>query len=73
MCTASVVTSGRRATIELVRALGCYRERREGPEDIHPALKRARHAIDDGRTAMLNVLTDSSCRAKTGVYARYRT
>jgi hypothetical protein len=29
--------------------------------------------IDEGRTAVLNVVTDSRARAETGAYARYRT
>jgi len=57
----------------LAQALGCYGELVERPEDIHPALERARHAIGEGRTAVLNVVTDSRSRAETGAYARYRT
>jgi acetolactate synthase-1/2/3 large subunit len=57
----------------LAEALGCYGELVERPEDIRPALERARHAIDEGRTAVLNVVTDSRARAETDAYARYRT
>ena len=57
----------------LAEALGCYGELVERPEDIRPALERARHAIDEGRTAVLNVVTDSRARAETDAYARCRT
>ena len=57
----------------LAEALGCYGELVERPEDIRPALERARHAIDEGRTAVLNVVTASRARAETDAYARYRT
>jgi acetolactate synthase-1/2/3 large subunit len=57
----------------LAEALGCHGELVERPEAIRPALERARQAIAAGRTAVLNVVTESRARAETSAYATYRT
>jgi len=42
---------------EMGRALGGYAERIERPEDIAPALQRARRATEEGRAALLEFIT----------------
>ncbi len=43
----------------VARAAGCYAERVEHPEELAPALERARRANDAGQPAVLDVLVDS--------------
>jgi thiamine pyrophosphate-dependent acetolactate synthase large subunit-like protein len=42
---------------ELGRALGGYSERVERPDEIAPAIQRARRATEDGRAALLEFIT----------------
>jgi len=50
---------------EMARAFGCHGEFVEKPEDIRPALERAQKAVDAGRPAVVNVVTDFKARATT--------
>jgi acetolactate synthase-1/2/3 large subunit len=54
-------------------ALGCHGEYVEHPEDIRPALERAARAVREGRTAVVNVVTDSKARAQTADFTAYST
>ncbi len=47
------------------QSLGCHGEQVERPEDIGPALQRAKEKIKDGRPALVNVVTDFTARATT--------
>jgi acetolactate synthase-1/2/3 large subunit len=47
------------------QSLGCHGEQVEKPEDIGPALLRAKEKIKDGRPALVNVVTDFTARATT--------
>jgi acetolactate synthase-1/2/3 large subunit len=47
------------------QSLGCHGEQVERPEDIGPALLRAKERIKDGRPALVNVVTDFTARATT--------
>lgn len=47
------------------QSLGCHGEQVERPEDIGPALQRAKERIKDGRPALVNVVTDFTARATT--------
>jgi thiamine pyrophosphate-dependent acetolactate synthase large subunit-like protein len=44
--------------------LGCYGEYVEKPEDIRPALERAKAAVAKGQCALINVVTDATSRAE---------
>lgn len=54
-------------------ALGCHGEFVERPEDIRPALERAREAVRRGQTAVVNVVTDSNARAGTVSFTSFST
>lgn len=58
---------------EMAVALGCHGEHVERPEDIAPALARARAAVKDGRTAVVNVVTDWRVQAGTVRFTNYMT
>ncbi len=58
---------------EMAVALGCHGEHVERPEDIAPALARARVAVKDGRTAVVNVVTDWRVQAGTVRFTNYMT
>ena len=58
---------------KLAEALGGHGEFVENPEDILPALKRARAAIAEGKPALVNVVTDWKARAVTVSFTRYET
>ncbi len=45
--------------VSVARAVGCYGERVEQPEDLAPALDRARRANDAGQPAVIDVWVDS--------------
>ena len=45
----------------------------ERPEDIRPALERAAAAVAEGRTAVVNVITDWRARAQPVNFSRYLT
>ena len=57
----------------LAQALGCHGEYVESPEDIRPALERAKRAVAEGRPALVNVVTDSKARAVTVKFAQSST
>ena len=57
----------------LAEALGGYGEYVERQEDIRPALERAMAAVDAGRPALLNVVTDWRARATTVAFTKYAT
>ena len=57
----------------MAEALGCHGEYVERPEDIRPALERAAAAVADGRTAVVNVVTDWRARAGTAAFTNYVT
>lgn len=50
---------------EMAKLMGCHGEYVERPEDIRPALERAKRAMKEGRSAVVNVLTDYTARAQT--------
>jgi len=58
---------------KMAEALGCHGEYVEAPDDIRPALERARTAVAGGRPAVVNVLTDWKARATTVAFTRYST
>lgn len=58
---------------KLAEALGCYGEQVERPEDIRPALERAAAAVSEGRTALVNVVTDWRARSTTASFTAYST
>lgn len=58
---------------KIAEALGCHAEYVEQPADIRPALERAKKANAEGKVALVNVVTDAAARAKTAVFAHYRT
>jgi len=58
---------------ELARSLDCVGEYVERPEDIRPALERAAAAVAQGRTALVNVVTDHDARAQTVKFTRTMT
>ena len=45
----------------------------EKPEDIRPALERAKKAIASGKSAIVCVVTDWRARATTTAFTRYAT
>ncbi|MBM3341272.1 MAG: thiamine pyrophosphate-binding protein [Betaproteobacteria bacterium] len=47
------------------QSLGCHGEQVDKPEDIRPALERAKEAIKNGKPALVNVVTDHTARATT--------
>jgi acetolactate synthase-1/2/3 large subunit len=57
----------------IAQALGCHGEYVERPEDIRPALERAGAAVAAGRTALVNVVTDSKARATTTKFTHTMT
>jgi len=58
---------------EMARALGCHGEYVEKPGDIRAALERAQRAVDEGRTAVVNVVTDHKARAATVRFSKMNT
>jgi thiamine pyrophosphate-dependent acetolactate synthase large subunit-like protein len=58
---------------KVAEALGCYAEFVERPEEIRPALERAGRAVKNGRTALVNVVTDSRARSQTTKFTNYAT
>jgi thiamine pyrophosphate-dependent acetolactate synthase large subunit-like protein len=55
---------------DMARALNCYGERVESPDQIRPALDRA---AASGKPAVVNVVTDYAARASTQAFAVYMT
>ena len=58
---------------KIAQALGCYGEYVENPQDIRPALDRAKEAIKNGKPALVNVVTDFAARATTVKFTKTRT
>ncbi len=58
---------------KMAEALGCHGEYVEKPEDIRPALERAKLAVAKGQTALVNVVTDWKARADMANFARHMT
>ncbi len=58
---------------KMVEALGGHGEYVEKPDDILPALKRAKAAVDAGKPALVNVVTDWRARATTAAFTKYVT
>lgn len=42
---------------DMAAAMGAWAERVDEPDDVGPAIERARHATEDGRTALLEFIT----------------
>ncbi len=57
----------------MAEALGGHGEYVEKAEDIRPALERAQQAVDAGRTAVVNVVTDYRARATTVRFSAMNT
>jgi acetolactate synthase-1/2/3 large subunit len=57
----------------MAEALGCYGEHVEEPGQLRPALERAIKATEEGRPAVVNVITDPAARAQTARFADYST
>ncbi len=55
------------------QSLGCHGEQVEKPEDIRPALERAKAAIKNGKPALVNVVTDFAARAVTVRFTKTAT
>jgi acetolactate synthase-1/2/3 large subunit len=55
------------------QSLGCHGEQVEKPEDIRPALERAKSAIKNGKPALVNVVTDFTARAVTVRFTKTAT
>jgi thiamine pyrophosphate-dependent acetolactate synthase large subunit-like protein len=55
------------------QSLGCHGEQVEKPEDIRPALERAKAAIRNGKPALVNVVTDFAARAVTVRFTKTAT
>ena len=55
------------------KSLGCHGEHVEKPEDIRPALERAKLAIRNGKPALVNVVTDFAARAVTVRFTKTAT
>jgi acetolactate synthase-1/2/3 large subunit len=58
---------------EMAVALGGHGEYVENPDDIRPALERAAKAVAEGKTAVVNVVTDWKARAGTVGFTAYST
>ena len=42
---------------DMARAMGGWSERVEDPDDVGPAILRAKHATEDGKAALLEFIT----------------
>lgn len=58
---------------KLAEALGGHGELVETPDDIRPALERAKAAVNKGKAALVNVVTDHNARATTAAFTNYST
>lgn len=58
---------------QMAVALGGHGEFVEHPDAIAPALQRARAAVANGQTAVVNVVTDWRARANIGAFTSYKT
>lgn len=57
----------------MAEGLGCHGEYVEDPDEIRPALDRARKANEEGKVALVNVKTDHTARATTTAFTNYAT
>lgn len=57
----------------MAEAFGCHGEYVEKPDEIRPALERAAAAVAEGRTALVNVVTDWRARSGTANFTNYST
>ena len=58
---------------KMAEALGCHGEFVEEPDAIRPALERAAAAVAEGKTALVNVVTDWRARSGTASFTAYST
>jgi acetolactate synthase-1/2/3 large subunit len=58
---------------KIAEALGGHGEYVEKPEEIRPALERAASAVADGKTALVNVVTDWRARSSMAAFTTYLT
>jgi len=58
---------------KMAEALGCHGEYVEKAADIRGALERAQKAVDAGRPALVNVVTDHAARATTVRFSKMNT
>lgn len=58
---------------EMARSLGCYAEHVDKAEDIQAALRRGWEAVNAGKVALINVVTDWRARATTTQFTNYST
>lgn len=58
---------------KFAECFGGHGEYVEKPEDIRPALERAKKAVDSGKSAIVCVVTDWRARATTTAFTRYAT
>src|SRR5215475_15317036 len=57
---------------KLSEVLGCHGEYVEKPDEIRPALERANAAVQAGKAAVVNVITDPRARSQTTRFSTYR-
>ena len=57
----------------MAQSLGCSGEQVEKPEDLRPALERAKAAMQNGKPALINVVTDFAARAVTVRFTKTST
>jgi acetolactate synthase-1/2/3 large subunit len=57
----------------MAEAFGCHGEYVEDPAEIRPALERAAAAVAEGRTALVNVVTDWRARSGTANFTNFST
>ena len=58
---------------KMAESLGCYGEYVEEPDEIRPAIDRARQANEEGKVALVNIKTDYTARATTTAFTNYAT
>lgn len=56
---------------DMAAALGCHASYVEDPQQIRPALERARQAVADGVPALVNVCTDPDAQATTAKFTTF--
>jgi len=56
---------------QVAQGLGAYGELVEDPRAVRPAMERAWREVENGRPALLNVLTEPTARAQTVPFASY--
>jgi acetolactate synthase-1/2/3 large subunit len=57
---------------KLSEVFGCHGEYVEAPDEIRPALERANAAVQAGKPAVVNVITDPRARSQTVRFSTYR-